>query len=232
MIKLSAESREIFGKKLKSLRQQGKMPAVLYGFGEKSTPLMLSLPDFKKIWKEAGESTIIELEIGKNKKNVLIQDVALDPVKDEPLHADFYAVRMDKPIRAEVPLVFSGTSEAVKKGGILVKVLYEIEVECLPKNLPHEVNVDISGLKKLDDQILISDIDLPEGVKPISSLDEVVALVEQAKEEEIPEEKPSIEDIEVVGKEKRTEESEEAKKETGPPGIGEAGKAAKPGTTI
>lgn len=137
MLTLEAENREIFGKKLKDFREQGKLSAVLYGPKEKSRPIFVSLKDFKKIWQEAGESTVIQLNLEKSKKEVLIQEVVLDPVKNEPTHVDFYAVLMDKPIQAAVVLEFSGTSPAVKNlGGILVKVAYEIEIEALPKNLP------------------------------------------------------------------------------------------------
>lgn len=217
MLELQAEKREIFGKKLKPFRKEGKLPAVLYGPKEKSQPLFISLKDFKKLWKEAGESTVIQLNLEKSKKEVLIQDVAMDPVKDEPVHVDFYAVQMDKPIEASVALEFSGISPAIKNlGGVLVKVMHEIEVEALPKNLPHELVVDISKLEKFEDKILAKDIVLPEGVKLIANPEEVIALVEESREEEIAlvaEEKIAFEEIKVAGAKEKEEKEEEAEKE-------------------
>ncbi len=217
MLELKTESREVFGKKLEPFRKQGKLPAVLYGPKEKSRPLFVFLKDFKKLWKEAGESTVIQLNLEKSKKEVLIQDVAIDPVKDEPVHVDFYAVLMDKPIEASIALVFEGISPAVKNlGGVLVKVMHEVEVEALPKNLPHELVVDISKLEKFEDKVFAKDIILQEGVKLISNSEEVIALVEEPKEEEAApptEEKIAFEEIEVAGKKEKEEKEEEEKKE-------------------
>ena len=211
MFQLSAKSRDVFGKKLKTLRQKGELPAILYGPKEKSIPLSLVLKDFKKVWEKAGESSVIELLTDGKKKNILIHDVALDPVSDEPIHVDFYAVQMDKVIQATIPIVFSGVSEAVKNlGGVLVKVMHELEIEALPMDLPHEINVDISKLKQLNDKILIKDINFPEKVKPLQSLNETVAIVEELKaEEERAPAEMDISKVEIAGK-KKEKPSEEA----------------------
>lgn len=217
MLELKAENREVFGKKLQSSRQEGKLPAVLYGPKEPSRPIFVSLKDFKKLWKEAGESTLVQLRLTSDVKKlstsdvvkeVLIQDVAIEPIKGEPVHVDFYAVLMDKPIQASVPLVFEGVSPAVKNlGGILVKVLHEVEIEALPKNLPHELSIDISSLSNLEDKVFAKNIKLPSGVSLVISSEEVIALVEAAKEEEAApaEEKIAFEQIEVVGKKEKEE---------------------------
>ena len=217
MLEIQTENREVFGKKLEPFRKKGKLPAVLYGPKEKTRPIFISLKDFKKLWNEAGESTVIQLNLGDIKKEVLIQDVAMDPVKGEPVHVDFYAVQMDKPIQASVSLVFGGISPAVKNlGGILVKVMHEIEVEALPKNLPHELSVDISILVNFEDKISAKAVILPQGVKLISNPDETIALIEAPREEESPaaEEKIAFEEIKVVGK-KEKEEEEKAEEESG-----------------
>jgi len=208
-MQLIAERRNIFGKKLKEARKRGKMPAVLYGKGVKTTPIFVSLNDFKKIFKDAGESSLIKIKLPflKNKiLDVLIQDVAFDPINSQPLHADFYAIEMDKALTAEIGLVFEGISPAVKeKGAILIKVIHQVKVEALPKNLPHELRIDISKLANIGDQILIKDIPLPEGVKILAKEDDVVAIAEEPKEE-IVEEKPiSMEEIEVEKRGKREE---------------------------
>ena len=215
MLQLKADIREITGKQVKALREKGLLPAVIYGPKKKSVPLTVPLADFKKIWKEAGEATLVDLEIADKKHTVLIHDVALDPLKNEPIHVDFYAVQMDKPIEATVPLVFEGVAPAVKNfDGVLVKVMHEVEVEALPKDLPSELKVDITPLATFDDKILVRDIGLPSGVKILADPEEVVALVEEPrKEEEIEaaeEEKPKLEEIEVVGKEKKEDEEGKA----------------------
>ena len=212
---LKAEKREITGKKVRSIRKQGKIPAVVYGAGEKGTLLEVSEKDFEKVFKQAGESTLVELEIGQDKKNVLIHDVDFDPIKDKPRHVDFLQVRMDKPIRAKVHVVFEGESPAVKNlGGVLVKIIHELEVEALPKDLPHELKIDISNLQNLEDKFLVSNLKLPSGVKVIADSNEVLALVETPRtEEEIKAEEaaaaPSLESIEVLTKKKPAESPED-----------------------
>lgn len=222
MLQLNAERRDVFGKKLKNFRKQGKLPAVLYGKGKKTTPIFVDSKEFKKIWKETGESTLIKIKNPESDitEDVLIQEVALDPLKDEPLHADFYVVEMDKPITTKVNLVFEGVSPAEKDlGGILVKVRHEVDVEALPKNLPHELKVDISKLANLEDQIVVRDIDLPPGVKILAGENDVIALIETPKEEVVEEKPLTIEEIEVEKKGKKPvegeaiEEKEEPKKE-------------------
>jgi len=228
-LELNAKVRKTLGKKVKSLRKKGIIPAVLYGAKTKSIPLAIDYDEFKKIYKEAGESTIIKLKIDKEVKNVLIYDIIKDPVTDKFSHIDFYVVRMDKPITTEVPLVFEGESPAVEtQDGVLVKNINEVEVEALPANLPHEIKVDISALKTFDDLIHIKDLKVPEGVKILANPDEVVALVSPprteeelaALEEEIAapgesrlerEEKP--EEVEKVGEKERAVEVEAEKEE-------------------
>ncbi|MDP3785163.1 MAG: 50S ribosomal protein L25 [bacterium] len=217
---LKAEKREIIGKKVRNLRKQGKIPAVVYGAGDKGALLQIEARDFEKVFREAGESSLVELEIGQDRKNVLIHEVAFDPIKDTPVHVDFLAVRLDKPIRVKVPLIFEGESPAVKNlGGVLVKVRHELEVEALPKELPHEIKVDLGQLQKLEDKFMVSDLKLSRGVKVIGDKDEVLALAEtpRVEEEVSAEAAPSLESIEVVGKKKEKEGAEEEtteKKET------------------
>ncbi len=186
MLELKAKPREILGKRVKVLRNAGILPAVLYGSGGKAESLSLSLKDFVKIWKSAGESTLIDLAIeGAGRKNVLIHDISFDPVKDLPLHVDFYETRADQLIRVHVPLNFIGESEAVKTlSGILLKIVHEIEVEALPKNLPHELQADLAKLAAFDDVITLSDIKLPAGVALIGDPEAVLAKVEPPRSDE------------------------------------------------
>ena len=212
MLVLNAKRRDILGKKVKSLRVIGLIPAVVYGHGAKNTPLAIKSAEFIKVWKKAGESTLLELDIDGEKNNVLISDVQIDPLLDQPLHADFHAVRMDEKIRARVPIEFIGESPAVRNlGAVLVKVMHDIEVEALPANLPGEIAVDISSLNNFEDRIFVKDIKIDGAVELLASSDDVVVLIaESKKEEEVVAEAPGIESIEVAEKGKKEKEGEEA----------------------
>ena len=212
MFKLNVELREKT-QKLGELRKAGQMPAVFYGKKEKSTPISITKSKFKKIWKEAGESSVIELSGKGIEAEALIQDVDFDPVTDEPRHADFYVFEKGKKISINAPLEFVGVSPAVKDlGGTLVKVMYELEIEAMPKDLPHSINVDISSLVNFDSIISAKDIKLPEGVFLITKPDEVIASVYEAKEEveeAAPVDLASIE-VQKKGKEAKEGKGEEA----------------------
>lgn len=214
MLKLNVEKRDNTQKGA-LLRKVGKMPAVFYGKKEKSTPITISRSDFKKVWREAGESSVIDL-VGKDiEAEALIYDVDLDPVTDEPRHADFYVFEKGKKIEISVPLEFVGIAPAVKDmGGTLVKVMHEIEIEALPKDLPHNISVDISSLINFDSQVLAKDINLPQGVTLITKPEDVVASVYETKEE-VEEVAPvDLSSIEVQKKGKEAKEGEGAEAET------------------
>ena len=195
-----------------TLRKEGKIPAVFYGAGRESTPITVPVVEFKKIWREAGESSMVQVAVGTDKVDVLIHEVQVDPIKSEPIHVDFLAIDMTKKITVEVELVFEGVSEAVKSGiGNLIKVLHEIEIEALPKDLPHNLVVDISKLATLEDVILVSDIKLPPGVVAVTSGTDVVAsIVEQVEEKEEEVVPVDLSAIEVEKKGKKEEEGEGA----------------------
>lgn len=208
---LKTEKREVFGKKLKESRGKGKLPGIVYGQGiQEPIPVFVAKEEFKKVFKEARETDFIDLAFGDDKKSVLIKDVETDPASDEPIHIDFFAPRLDKPIEAKVPLVFAGESPAVKLGGVLVKVMHEISVKGLPKEIPHRIEVDLSLLKNLEDRVTINDIKFPLGVEPLVKKEEVIILATLPKKEEIvPETAPLLEEIEVVKKGKKEEEEGE-----------------------
>ena len=128
---------------------------------------------------------MVSLLLGGKPFNVLIHDIVLDPLTETPIHADFLAVRMDKEIRAKIALEFAGESPAVKNdSGVLVKVMHEVEVSALPKDLPYSIGVPLSKLLHLNDRLTVHDLDLPAGVRAMSESDEVVALVEPPRSEE------------------------------------------------
>ena len=195
--------------KLDVLRKEGDIPAVFYGAGKETTPISLSKIEFKKIWRDAGESSAIQIKTKEATVDVLIHEVQVDPITDEPIHVDFLAIDMKKKIRVEVPLVFEGVSNAVKSGiGNLVKVLHEVEIEALPADLPHDLTVDISSLEGLENQVFVSDIKVPNGVVIITAGTEVVASIVaqvEEKEETVP---VDLSAIEVEKKGKKEEEGD------------------------
>lgn len=215
MLTISAQRRDILGKKVKNLRNEGFLPAVIYGNKKESIPIVLKEIEFLKIWKSVGESSVLQLEIGGKKENVLIHDIDFDPLKDKPIHVDFLAIEMNKPIKVNVRIEFIGESDAIKAGGSLVKVMHELHVEALPKDLPSEIAVDISNLKEMGSSIKVEDVKVPNGVSILNNPGDMVVFVEAPKtEEEIKAEEAgeakSLEDIEVVGKKEKEIEATEA----------------------
>jgi large subunit ribosomal protein L25 len=206
MFKLHVEKRDL-KEALVPLRESGKVPAVFYGPKEPSTAIKMTLSDFKKSWKSAGESTVVSLEGNGILAEVLIHDVDLDPVTDVPIHVDFYAIEKGKKLTVDVPLEFIGVSPAVKElGAVLVKVLHDVEIEALPKDLPHKLEVDIASLVTFDSVLTAKDIKLPEGVALKIKLDEVIASVYEPKEEVV---EAALVDLSAIEVEKKGKEAKE-----------------------
>jgi len=195
------------GGKVEQLRKQGILPAVLYGPEIKNVNIQLDLKQFNKVYNEAGESSLISLEVEGKKYSVLIHEVKNNPLTGSPVHVDFYQPILTEEVSAWVPLVFEGESLAVKDlGGTLIKEVQEIEVKALPEKLPHEIKVNISRIKTFEDEILVKDLELPEGVKVEKDPEDMIPL---EKEEEL--EKPAEEEaekVEGVEKEEKSKEEE------------------------
>ena len=189
------------------LRAEGKIPGVFYGPKEESTSITLDEVELIKIYKEAGESTIISLNDGENEHDALIQEIQWDAVSEKPVHVDIYVVEKGKKVEVEVPLEYIGESVAVETlGGTLVKVMHELPIEAMPKDLPSEITVDISTLVDFESQIKVSDLNIGDGVEVKVDMEEVVALVQAPrKEEEEPEDAPDLDSIEVEKKGKDEE---------------------------
>ncbi len=217
MYSLKADIRGEVGKKAKFLRKKGFLPAALYGPGVESRPVSVRLSDFEEAHQKAGESSLITLEYEKTQVPVLIHGIAYDPLKGHPIHADFYAVRMDRKIKTHVPLAFYGESPAVKsEGGILVKVMRDIEIEAFPHDLPHEIPVDLSALGAIDARVFARDLAFPKGVELVSYSGAVIALVEAPRaEEEIAAAEAAAKEVQEVQTEQevRRAEKEKAKPE-------------------
>jgi large subunit ribosomal protein L25 len=185
MLQLEAKKREIFGKRVNKLIKDGLIPAEIYGRGFENIHVTVPVKDFSRVLKEAGESTIITLVVDGKMFPVIIHEVKTDAIKDFIAHVDFYRVHMDEKIRAHVPVIFIGESQAVKeKGGVLIKSIEEIEVEALPADLPHELEVDLSSLVELHQSLHGSDIKVPKGVKIFIEPEMgIVTVIEPQKEE-------------------------------------------------
>jgi large subunit ribosomal protein L25 len=211
MISLSAKIRKETGRKVGALLDAGRIPAVVYGPGEKNASIDVDYQEFRKVLHEAGESSLVELDVEgeKAKRLVLIHEIQRNPVEDTFIHIDFFQANLKEETEAEVPLVFEGEAAAVKDlGGTLVKNMSEIEVKALPQNLPHEIKVSIESLKTFEDRILVKDLILPKDVKATANPEEIVAsvLAQADVEEELTtpiEEK--VEEVEKVEKEKKEE---------------------------
>ncbi|MFA5838356.1 MAG: 50S ribosomal protein L25 [Candidatus Paceibacterota bacterium] len=211
---LEVKKRE--GNKIEQIKKDGNILAVYYGKKTESTPISISMVEFKKMWKEVGESGVFNIKDGNKEMQALIHNVQLHPVSDEPIHVDFYIIEKGQTVEVSIPIEFFGESPAVKNlGGVLVKVLHEIGVEAEPKDLPHEIKVDISSLIDFESRITIKDLKFPEGVKSTEEPDEVIALVSEAKEEVEPVVEVDLSSIEVEKKGKEEKEGEEVEtKET------------------
>ncbi len=197
MLKLSVQKRQKGS--AKEVRNTGEIPGVFYGPKAESTPISIKEVEFMKAWKAAGESSVITLLEGSEEHDALIHDVASNPVTDKVEHVDFYVIEKGKKVSVAMPLDFIGESPAVKNlSGILIKVIHELEIEAMPKDLPHSIEVDISSLTDFNSQIKVSDIKLPAGVEAKVDAEEVVALVSAPKEEKEEEAVTTI-DMESIG---------------------------------
>ena len=169
----------------RELRAQGVMPAVLYGPKESSTPITVNSQVFERLFKQAGETTIIKLKGVGDEKDTLIHDVQLHPVTDKPLHADFYVLEKGKKIEIKIPLEFVGVAPAEKAGHIIVKALHEVEIEVLPTELPQHLEVDISKLENVGDHITAKEIKLPPSGELKTNPEEIVVSITAFVEEKI-----------------------------------------------
>ena len=179
-------------------------------------PISVNLADFLKVWNEAGESTVVVLDTPEGQKESLIFDTDFDPITGVPRHADFYVFEKGHKVSIELPIEFEGISPAVKDlGGSFVRVLHELKVEAMPKDLPPHIAIDISSLVNFGDQILAKDIKLPSGIVLKENSEEVVALVTAPREEK--EEEPAPIDLSEIEVEKKGKEETETETSTEEP---------------
>ncbi|MDH4217601.1 MAG: 50S ribosomal protein L25 [Candidatus Aminicenantes bacterium] len=210
---IKGEKREFFGKNAsRRVRREGKIPAILYGQGEPGVPLALDKKDiFEILRSETGENTLFKTSFDSESKDTMIKDVQIDPVSDEILHVDLIQIAMNKAIRVSIPVVVTGEAVGVKtEGGFIDLITREIEVECLPKDIPEQIEVNVSGLH-LHQSIKIEEMTPLPNVEIVSDPHAVVVLIEApTKEEVVAAEEEKEEEVEVMAEE---EEPEVIKKE-------------------
>lgn len=182
MYSLKAETRE------KREKQEGFISAILYGSHiKKNILLKVEKDDFKKIFKEAGQTSLIELENNKKKYTVLVYDFQEDPITGEFIHIDFYSPDLKEEVETEVPIELKGKAGAVELGGTLIQSLRVLNVSALPADLPHKIEIDVSSLKTFEDYIDVASVDLGKKVKILTNKEEVIATVVESEAEEIEE---------------------------------------------
>jgi large subunit ribosomal protein L25 len=210
-ISLKVSKRKITGRKVKTLRNQGLLPGNVYGKKVSSLAVEINGEEFKKVYKEAGETNLVKLVIEgeKNTRSVLISNLQKDSVLDVPFHVDFHQVDLTEKVTVSIPVVVVGESPAVKeKGGVLITLLDEIRVEALPVDLPDEFKVDVTNLKEINNSILVKDLQVDtKKVKFEVQMDEVVVTVKEPTEEEVTTETaPVVEGIEPAAEVAKKEE--------------------------
>ena len=186
--KLAAQKRELAGHKVKKLRREGILPANLFGKKIKSQSLQVNLKEFLKVFEKTGETGLIDLVIDdKETRPVLVGNVQIEPVGDQPLHVNFHQVNLEEKVTVAVPIHLVGEAPAVVGDeGVLVQPLAEVEVEALPTDLPDHLEADISSLDKVEAALRVADLKVPKGAVIQADKEEVVAIINpKAKEEEV-----------------------------------------------
>jgi large subunit ribosomal protein L25 len=199
---LRAEPRDVHGKKVRRLRREGLVPGVVYGpVVEGTISVSVIRRDFERFYHRSGHSTVFTLEWDGGSQPVLIREVQVDPVSRDPLHVDFFAPNMRVVLRQTVPVVLHNLGD---HEGVLQNILSEVEVEALPSDLPHQIDVDASSMNSVGDALHVGDLAAPANVTIITGDDELIAsLVAQAAEE-------AAEAVEAAGEEAEGEAEGEA----------------------
>jgi large subunit ribosomal protein L25 len=215
-MELKAEKRKTLGKKVRALRRGGVLPAILFGGEEGATPVELDLNTFRRVYEEAGESTLLDLDLNGKKEKILIADVQRDPL-GKLLHADLRRVEAGEKITATVPIEVVGESIPVRSGeGVLLTLLDEVEVECFPQDLPQKITIDISSLTEVGTGIALKD--LPIDISKVAIVghepDELAVKIDFPQKEEV-EEVPVVEAEAVAGVEATEEKPEGEEGEAG-----------------
>lgn len=214
---IKANHRQVVGKKVKVLRREGKLPAVVYGHNIESIPIFLDVRETSRTIERLSPTALVVVEVDGEQHYTLVRDKQRDPILGSILHVDFQAVSLDEKVRADLNVKLVGEAPAVETYlGIVVPSLEQVSIECLPKDLTESIEADISGLNEIGDSLLVKDLVVPDGVEILSDPEEVVVvIIAQAAEEEIEEEEEvEVEEgmePEVIERGKREEEEKETK---------------------
>lgn len=210
---LQGNKRDIVGRKVKALRKSGIIPATVYGKKVTSESVSVPLDAFLKVYSQAGETGVVELSINGSEKPVLIHHVQRDPVDSSILHIEFYQVDLKEKVRTRVPLEVVGESPAVlEKKGVVLTLISEIEVEALPTDLPERIEVDVSKLTDVDQEIQVSGLRVPSGVEVLTDKDVSVVKIGELVSKEA---EAQAAEAASAAEEESTEGEEESKPEEG-----------------
>jgi len=204
---LKATKREALGRKVGALRRAGKLPAVLYGHGVKSTPIMLEAHEATLRLSHLTSSSLVMIDLDGQEYPALVREKQRDYLKNRLLHVDFQVISMTEKVTTKVGIELTGTAPAVKAfNAVIVTVLNELEIECMPQDLPQRVVIDISGLGEIGAAIHVRDVVISDKVKILDDPAETIVVATATREEKVVEEAPAEEEA-------ATEESEPGKKE-------------------
>lgn len=204
-MELRANVRTITGKKVKTLRQEGFVPGVVYGHGIGSVPVQFDRHEIEAALGQAGTSTTVQVVIKDHDKpyTAIFRDVQIDPIRRNMVHVDLQALNLEETVRVPVSVILKGESPVIELGGMILQLLNEVEIEALPMALIPAIEVDITSLKEIGDAIAVNELDVPEGVTIISAPDEIVvqaSYIEEEAEEDL-EGAPELGEVEVIGEE-------------------------------
>lgn len=217
-----ANQRDVIGKKVKRLRREGLLPAVVYGHNIEPIPISLDMREANRTIDSISPSALIVLNIDGDKHYAIVRDKQRNPLLRSIIHIDFQAVSLTETVRADVNVNIVGEAPAVETYlAILVPSLEQLSIECLPTNLPDRIDVDVSGLAEIGDSLLVSDLIVPDGVEILNDPEDVVVVVippaaeeeEEVEEEEIEVEEGAEPEILERGKREEEEEAEETTEE-------------------
>ncbi len=213
-IVIEATRREVTGKKVRFLRRDGKLPAILFGYGVESTPITLDLRETSRTLARVGSSTLVALVVDGKEYNVLVRERQQDVIYRTLTHVDFQAVSMTETVRAQVAINLLDTEvPAIETYGAILNIgLDVLEIECLPQDLPERIEIDLSGLTEIGDSILVQDLPLPAGVVALDDPETLVVVVSTPIAEEEEEEEEVLEEgvePEVIEKGRAEEDEEE-----------------------
>jgi large subunit ribosomal protein L25 len=193
-MQLNASTRQLIGKRARRLYREGKLPAIVYGHSAAATPLTLDRLEFQKVFVKSGRTHLVDLLIEGKTEKVLVREIQTHPRRNGPIHVDFYQVNLEEKIRVEVPVHLAGESAAVKRGDAdILQPIHELEVECLPSDIPEHFEVDLGPLAEIDSELRVSELRVPKGVTILADPEELVVKIVHKRELKVEEELPVAE---------------------------------------